>query len=160
MQIKLLTTHFYYMISYLIKISAYTHVTFKQTELSLIIKVILMKILILKAIDSAQKPKSFSSQFSLRAFKRYICIYKERKEHKTEENRQPVNNFSKTNLFREWMKKFTALWTKKKEKMTINESKNDDSDILQALYSVYKKIRTILFPYLLICLNEDISQFF
>ena len=44
--------------------------------------------------------------------------------------------------------------------MTINESENDDSDVLQALYSVYKKIRAILFPYLLICLNEDISQFF
>ena len=40
-------------VSYLIKISTYTHVTFKQTELSLIIKLILMKILILKAIDSA-----------------------------------------------------------------------------------------------------------
>ena len=40
-------------VSYLINISAYTHVTFKQMELSLIIKLILMKILILKAIDSA-----------------------------------------------------------------------------------------------------------
>ena len=30
--------------------------------------------------------------------------------------------------------------------MTINESENDDSDVLQALYSVYKKIRAILFP--------------
>ena len=32
-------------------------------------------------------------------------------------------------------------------KTAMNESENDDSDFLQALYSVYKKIRTILFPY-------------
>ena len=44
--------------------------------------------------------------------------------------------------------------------MTINESENDDSDVLQALYSVYKKIRALLFPYLITCLNKDISQFF
>ena len=35
----------------------------------------------------------------------------------------------------------------------MNEWENDDSEILRALYSVYvyiKKIRTILFPYLLV----------
>ena len=34
--------------------------------------------------------------------------------------------------------------------------KTDDSDILKAFYSVDKKIRTILFPYLLsTCKNKD-----
>ena len=34
--------------------------------------------------------------------------------------------------------------------------KTDDSDFLQAFYSVYKKIRTIFFPYLLsTCKNKD-----
>ena len=33
------------------------------------------------------------------------------------------------------------------KKMAKNEWENDDSDFLRALYSVYKKIRTILFPY-------------
>ena len=47
------------------------------------------------------------------------------------------------NLFQEWMKKFIALLTKEKGKMAINKWENDDSDILQALYSVYKKIRII-----------------
>ena len=32
-------------------------------------------------------------------------------------------------------------------KTAKNEWENDDSDFLRALYSVYKKIRTILFPY-------------
>ena len=31
-------------------------------------------------------------------------------------------------------------------KIAMNEWENDDSDFLQALYSVYKKVRTILFP--------------
>ena len=37
------------------------------------------------------------------------------------------------------MKKVVALLTKEKEKMAMNEWKNDDSDIFRALYSVYKK---------------------
>ena len=41
------------------------------------------------------------------------------------------------------MKTFIALLTKEKGKMAINKWENDDSDILQALYSVYKKIRII-----------------
>ena len=51
--------------------------------------------------------------------------------------------FLKKNLFKEWMKKFVALLIKKKT--AKNEWENDDSDFLQALYSVYKKIRTIFF---------------
>ena len=47
------------------------------------------------------------------------------------------------------MKKFVALLAKEKEKKAINEWESDDCDIFQALYSVFKKIRTILFPYLL-----------
>ena len=34
------------------------------------------------------------------------------------------------------MKKFVALLTKEKGKTAMNEWENDDSDILQALYSV------------------------
>ena len=45
-----------------------------------------------------------------------------------------------------------------KEETAKNEWENDDSDFLWALYSVYKKIKTILFRYLLLtCLNKDIS---
>ena len=38
------------------------------------------------------------------------------------------------------MKKFVVLLTKEKGKMAMNYSENDDSDILQALYIVYKKL--------------------
>ena len=61
--------------------------------------------------------KGCSSQSSLHAIKRCICIYKERKG-------QP---------------KFVALLIKEIEKTTVNEWKNDDSDILGALSSVYEK---------------------
>ena len=47
------------------------------------------------------------------------------------------------------MKKFVALLTKEKGETATNEWENDDSDILRALYSVYKKVRAIIFPYLL-----------
>ena len=40
-------------------------------------------------------------------------------------------------------------------KTATNEYVNDDSDILRALYSVYKKIMTILFPYLLLNLFKQ-----
>ena len=53
------------------------------------------------------------------------------------------------------MKKFVALLTKEKGKMAINEWENDDSDILWALYSAYKKIRKIIFPYLLVNLFKQ-----
>ena len=33
------------------------------------------------------------------------------------------------------------------EKTTKNGWENDDSDFIQASYSVYKKVMTILFPY-------------
>ena len=36
------------------------------------------------------------------------------------------------------MKKFVALLAKEKGKTAMNEWENDDSDILWALYSVYK----------------------
>ena len=64
------------------------------------------------------------------------------KKDSIEENWQRVTGFFlKTNLLKEWMKKFVALLRKKekKEKTAINECENDDSDILLALYSVYKK---------------------
>ena len=64
------------------------------------------------------------------------------KKDSIEENWQRVTGFFlKTNLLKEWMKKFVALLRKKekKEKTAINECENDDYDILLALYSVYKK---------------------
>ena len=38
-----------------------------------------------------------------------------------------------------------AMLTKKKGKTSMHEWENDDSDILWALYRVYKKIRIIFF---------------
>ena len=51
------------------------------------------------------------------------------------------------------MKKFFALLTK--EKTAINKCENDDSYVLQALYSVCKNFRTILFPYLIVTLFKQ-----
>ena len=48
------------------------------------------------------------------------------------------------------MQKFVALLTKEKGKIATNEWEIVGSDILRALYRVYKKIRTILFSYSLI----------
>ena len=48
--------------------------------------IMFISILILKAIDSIEKSKRFSSQSSLQAFKRYICIYMEQNGHPIEEN--------------------------------------------------------------------------
>ena len=42
-----------------------------------------------------------------------------------------------------------------KIKTAKNEWGNDDFDFLQALYSVYKKIGTILFPYILVNLFKQ-----
>ena len=65
-------------------------------------------ILIQKAIDSTLKSKKFSSQSTLQAFKKYICINKERKEHP----------------------KFFALLTKEERKAALNEWESDTSDML------------------------------
>ena len=46
--------------------------------------------------------------------------------------------------------KFVALLAQEKWKKYMNELENDDFDILWALWSVYKKIRKILFPWLLV----------
>lgn len=43
------------------------------------------------------------------------------------------------------MKKFVALLTQEKVKTAMNDWENDDSDILQVIYSVYKKIKIVLF---------------
>ena len=48
------------------------------------------------------------------------------------------------------MKEFVALLPKEKGKTAVNEWKNGESDIIWALYSVYKKARAILFPYFLV----------
>ena len=72
------------------------------------------------------------------------------KGHLTEENQQCVSSFFRTNHFKERMQKFVALLTKEKGKMATNEWEIVGSDILRALYRVYKKIRTILFSYSLI----------
>ena len=45
-----------------------------------------------------------------------------------------------------------------KGKTAKNERENNVSNFLRALYSVYKKVRTILFTYFpLTCLNKDVS---
>ena len=46
------------------------------------------------------------------------------------------------------MKKFVALVTEEKRKIAMKERENDNCDILRAVYSVCKKIWTILFPIL------------
>ena len=48
------------------------------------------------------------------------------------------------------MKELVALLPKEKGKMAMNEWKNGESDIIWALYSVYIKVRAILFPYFLV----------
>ena len=53
------------------------------------------------------------------------------------------------------MKKFVALLTKEKGKTAMNEWENDESDILWSSYIVYKKIKTILFLYLLVNLFKQ-----
>ena len=62
-------------------------------------------------------------------------------------------------MYKEWKRppKFVALLKKEKGKTAINEWENDDFDFPWALYNVYKKIRTIFFPYLLTCWNKDTS---
>ena len=47
------------------------------------------------------------------------------------------------------MKIFVTLLTKEKGKTATNEWQNDNCDIIWALYNVYKKIKTVIFPYLL-----------
>ena len=53
------------------------------------------------------------------------------------------------------MKKFVALLTKEKGKTAMNEWENDEFDILWSSYIVYKKIKTILFLYLLVNLFKQ-----
>ena len=77
----------------LIKICAYSHVTIKQRAV-VDFEVMFISVSILKASDSTEKWKRFSSQSSLQAFKRYICIYKEWKGHLIKENQQYVAAFS------------------------------------------------------------------
>ena len=38
-------------------------------------------------------------------------------------------------------------WITNEGKTARNEYENDDSDLLRALYSVYKRVRAIFFPY-------------
>ena len=54
------------------------------------------------------------------------------------------------------MKKFVALLMK--EKATRNEWENHDPDFLQALYNVYKKIRTIFF-HTLLAINRSVASY-
>ena len=58
--------------------------------------------------------------------------------------------FLKANLFKEEMKKFVVLLTKEKQLRM-----NGKMISLTFLYSAYK-ISTILFFYLLICLNKEV----
>ena len=78
-----------------------------------------------------------SRQSSLQAFKTYICIYKDQKEHPTEDNQQRVSSFFKKQTCLKILK-FAVLLTKEKTNTAMNEWENDKSAILRALYSVYK----------------------
>ena len=49
------------------------------------------------------------------------------------------------------------ITNKRKNKTVMNEWENDDSDILQALYSVHKLGQFFFCTYLLNCLNKDTS---
>ena len=53
------------------------------------------------------------------------------------------------------MKKFVTLLTKEKGKTARNVWEKDDTDILWPLHSVYKKVRQIIFPYLLVNLFKQ-----
>ena len=88
-----------------------------------LILIVKLNVLGLKAIDSIKKSKWFSSQSSLEAFKKYIWIYKEQKGHP----------------------RFIRLPKKKKkeEKQLCMNGKMMTLDILWALYSACKKIRTL-----------------
>ena len=120
---------------------AYTHTRAKVT---------LISILILKAIDSTQKSKRFSSQSSLEAFKGYISI-----QGTPIKKQAHVSSFDfKTSLLKERMKIFVALLTKEK----ILNGKMMTLDFFRALYNVYRNQDDCFFhTYLLTCLNKDIS---
>ena len=62
----------------------------------------LISILILRAVDSAQKSKTFYYPSSLQAFKLYASIYKEQKKgHPIEKHQQHIFSFFKRILFKE-----------------------------------------------------------
>ena len=52
-----------------------------------------------------------------------------------------------------------TLLTKEKEKTSMNEWENDNSDILRTVYSVYEKKlgQFFFYSYLVACLNKHIS---
>ena len=78
----------------LIKVCAYSFVTNKQMAVvDYYIEVTLVSILIQKTCDSTKKSNRFFSQFSLQAFKGYICIHKEQKEPLIQENQLCVSSF-------------------------------------------------------------------
>ena len=56
------------------------------------------------------------------------------------------------------MKIFVTLLTKEKGKTAANEWQNDNSDIIWALYNVYKKIKTVIFPHLLVNLFKHLLK--
>ena len=88
----------------------------------------LISILILKTVDSTKKVNKFSSQFSLQAFKGYICIYKKQREHPIKENQQRVSSFSQNKPFERVNEEICCI--SNKEKAAKNEWENDDSDFL------------------------------
>ena len=86
----------------------------------------------------------------------YLHI-QEWKGYPTEENQQLINSFffsKQTCLKNEWRNLLHYL-QRKKWKTAMNEWKNDELKWWWALHSVYKNIRTILFPYLLANLFKE-----
>ena len=142
MQIKILTTRFYYLIvcffqdKCLFLCYYYTDGCHRLSKSS---------ILILEAIDSTQKLKGFLLSWVFQTFKGYICI---------QDTILKKTSNAKSISFRNncsGMNEETRCITKER-KMVKNEWKNDDSDFLGVLYSIYKKLGQSFFhTYLLTC---------
>ena len=99
----------------------------------------LASILILKANCSTQKSR-FSSQSSFQAFKGYICSF-----------------YFKTNLFKESMKKFSALVMKEKGQRMNGKTMPLTFFELYAIY-IKSQDNTFLHTYLITCLKEYTSS--
>ena len=137
-QIKLFTRCFYYIITCAWSRCVCSHVTIKQTAVCWL-------------LNWSYIHKHFDSHISS-LFQNTCYIHKHFDSH--------IEAFFKTDLCKEWIKKFIALLTKRKEKSAMNKWENDASDILLALYSECKKVGATLIPYLFVNFwkQKDISS--
>ena len=88
--------------------------------------------MILKAIDSTLEIKKVFFPVYFTSVWR-VCLHIQGTKRAHDWRKQATRKFLffKTNLFKEWMKKFVALLRKEKGKATMNEWENDDTDILR-----------------------------